>query len=171
MLTLTHMNERIQQFLAAENISQAQLADTLGVSKASISHIISGRNKPGTDFLVSLLQHYPELNIEWILTGNGKMYRERRRMNFLPKDEALPSEDISPEAQLFDEAPETETDPVRNSVPGESQICHPSAMNYINSQNTEAMAESDKLEQTSENQRHITKIMVFFDDNTFEEIR
>ena len=37
------MDKRLQQFLDAENISQAQLADTLGVARAGISHILSGR--------------------------------------------------------------------------------------------------------------------------------
>ncbi|MBO4743698.1 MAG: helix-turn-helix transcriptional regulator [Bacteroidales bacterium] len=69
------MNDRLQKFLAAENISQSQLADTLGVARASISHIISGRNKPGFDFLESMAVNFPALSIEWLITGKGKMYR------------------------------------------------------------------------------------------------
>ena len=68
------MNKRLQQFLAAENISQAQFAETLGVARASVSHILSGRNKPGFDFLESMIRHYPALNFEWLLTGRGRMY-------------------------------------------------------------------------------------------------
>lgn len=69
------MNNRLLRFLEAENISQAQFADTIGVARASVSHIISGRNKPGFDFLVSTARHYPSLNIEWLLTGAGRMYK------------------------------------------------------------------------------------------------
>lgn len=69
------MNNRLQKFLAAENISQSQLADTLGVARASISHIISGRNKPGFDFLESMAVNFPALSIEWLITGKGRMYR------------------------------------------------------------------------------------------------
>jgi transcriptional regulator with XRE-family HTH domain len=69
------MNDRLQKFLAAENISQSQLADTLGVARASISHIISGRNKPGFDFLESIAVNFPALSMEWLLTGKGRMYR------------------------------------------------------------------------------------------------
>lgn len=76
------MNQRLQQFLAAENISQAQLADSLGVARANISHIISGRNKPGFDFLESISLRYPSLNLDWLVTGRGKMYRN------LPSDNA-----------------------------------------------------------------------------------
>lgn len=69
------MNRRLLQFLQAENITQAQLADTLSVARGSVSHILAGRNKPGYDFMESLLLHYPTLNLDWLMTGRGKMYR------------------------------------------------------------------------------------------------
>ena len=70
------MNKRLQQFLDAENISQAQLADTLGVARAGISHILSGRNKPGFDFLEAMALHFPQISMDWLLTGKGRMYKE-----------------------------------------------------------------------------------------------
>ena len=70
------MNNRLQQFLAAENISQSQFADSIGVARASITHIISGRNKPGFDFIERMARRYPSLNIEWLVTGNGRMYKD-----------------------------------------------------------------------------------------------
>ncbi len=69
------MNVRLQQFLSAENISQAQFADSIGVARASVSHILAGRNKPGWDFITATMRRYPDLNIEWLLDGRGKMYR------------------------------------------------------------------------------------------------
>ena len=69
------MNKRLLQFLGAENITQSQLADTLNVAKASVSNILAGRNRPGYDFIESLMLHYPDLNIEWLITGRGKMYK------------------------------------------------------------------------------------------------
>lgn len=68
------MNNRLQQFLSAENISQSQFADSIGVARASISHILSGRNKPGFDFIESMARRYPSLNLEWLITGKGRMY-------------------------------------------------------------------------------------------------
>ena len=70
------MDKRLQQFLDAENISQAQLADTLGVARAGISHILSGRNKPGFDFLEAMAVHYPQISMDWLLTGRGRMYKD-----------------------------------------------------------------------------------------------
>ncbi len=70
------MNRRLLQFLQAENITQAQFADTLSVARGSVSHILAGRNKPGYDFMESLLLHYPRLNLDWLMTGKGRMYRD-----------------------------------------------------------------------------------------------
>ncbi|MBQ6086592.1 MAG: helix-turn-helix transcriptional regulator [Bacteroidales bacterium] len=78
------MNKRLLQFLSAENISQTQFADTIHVARASVSHILAGRNKPGFDFLESMLRHYPNLNPEWLMTGNGRMYKTRFQEDFAP---------------------------------------------------------------------------------------
>ena len=84
----TKMNERLLKFLEAENISQAQFADSIGVARASISHIVSGRNKPGFDFIERTARRYPALNIEWLITGKGKMYsaQEEEESLFSPVD-------------------------------------------------------------------------------------
>ena len=79
------MNKRLLQFLAAENITQTQLAETLDVAKASVSNILAGRNRPGYDFIESLMLHYPSLNIEWLIKGKGRMYRSEADSS-LPED-------------------------------------------------------------------------------------
>ncbi|MBQ3440086.1 MAG: helix-turn-helix transcriptional regulator [Bacteroidales bacterium] len=70
------MDKRLQQFLDAENMTQSQLADTLGVARAGISHILSGRNKPGFEFLEAMALHYPQISMDWLLTGKGRMYKD-----------------------------------------------------------------------------------------------
>lgn len=74
------MNNRLQQFLELENISPARLADTLGVQRSRLSHILSGRNKPGYDFFIKLLTKFPHINSEWLLMGKGKPYKEMQMM-------------------------------------------------------------------------------------------
>ena len=71
------MNKRLQQFLSAENISQSQFADNIKVGRASVSHILAGRNKPGYDFIENLARYYPDLNRDWLLLGKGKMLKSR----------------------------------------------------------------------------------------------
>ncbi|MCF8233927.1 MAG: helix-turn-helix domain-containing protein [Bacteroidales bacterium] len=67
------MEDRIRKILKEKNLSASKLADEIGVQRSSISHIISGRNKPSLDFVRKVLLKYPELNADWLVTGKGQM--------------------------------------------------------------------------------------------------
>ena len=94
------MNRRLLLFLQAENITQSQFADTLSVARGSVSHILSGRNKPGYDFLESLALHYPNLNLEWLLTGKGPMNKEAGLFDNAPQSALEPISAVSLNAQI-----------------------------------------------------------------------
>ncbi|MBC8306294.1 MAG: helix-turn-helix transcriptional regulator [Pelagibacterales bacterium] len=67
------MNKRFQKWLNYNDLNSNKLAENINVSRATISHIISGRNKPSVDFLHKILNKYPDLNLNWLVTGNGSM--------------------------------------------------------------------------------------------------
>lgn len=69
------MNDRLDKLLIAEQLTPARFADIIGVQRSSISHIISGRNKPSFDFIAKVLQKFPRLNSEWLILGKGEMYK------------------------------------------------------------------------------------------------
>lgn len=100
------MKQRLEQFLAAENISRAQFADSINVARAGISHILSGRNNPSYEFIVNTMAAYPQLNIEWLLRGTGKMY----------KNEAAGIFDTVPEPDIFEDEAEAPQAPVAAPV-------------------------------------------------------
>lgn len=100
------MQTRLLQFLSAENLTQAEFAKKLGVSGPNVTHIISGRNKPSYDFIISLADHYPALNLEWLLLGKGKMYKENAPIS--PSDE--------PENILFGGLPDENGDETASNV-------------------------------------------------------
>ncbi len=148
----TTMNNRLKQFLAAENITQAQFADNLNVVRASVSHVLSGRNNPGFDFIKAMMAKYPRLNIEWLIFGKGKMY----------KDIESPKEEPQDEGQLF---PIFEPEPplrITDNVPEDILPFPVTATTEINN--------SDSLAQQTNNQRKVSKIIVLFDDGTFQEM-
>ena len=139
------MNTRLQQFLAAENISQAQLADSLKVARAGISHIMAGRNKPSYDFLAALMNRYPRLNIEWLMFGKGKMYKDLMETSEIATD-------------LFDE------DLFSSQISKEDKQVI---------ENIEPSIELKSLEskvQETVKQRNVKKIIILFDDNTYQEL-
>ena len=56
------MKEQLIKLINHYGLSASKLADIIGVQPSSISHIISGRNKPSFDFIKALIEKYPEIN-------------------------------------------------------------------------------------------------------------
>ena len=71
------MHSRLKNWMESEGLKSSQLADNIGVNRATISHILSGRNKPSIDFLQKLLRAYPNLNSNWLITGIGYMHTKK----------------------------------------------------------------------------------------------
>ena len=69
------MKEVLAYILQSERITNVKLAAILDVAPASISHILSGRNKPSYDFLVKLVEAFPRYDARWIVTGKGEPMR------------------------------------------------------------------------------------------------
>ncbi len=85
------IGDRIKQLIDEYELSYSEFAQQLGVQASSISHIVSGRNKPSIDFIQKLHQHYPEVQTNWLLFGQGFPFASTKE-----KEEA-----VSP--TLFDE--------------------------------------------------------------------
>lgn len=127
------MNQRLLQFLAAENLSQSQFADLIGVARASVSHIIAGRNKPGFDFIENMSRNFPSLNLEWLITGKGRMYKSA--------DSPVVAQPIEPQSDTIIEL---------SPAP---------------------VAAAPKETKATQRKRSISKIIVFFDDGSFQELQ
>ena len=166
---------RLQQFLSAENITQAQFADSLGITRASISHILAGRNKPSFDFFYGITQRYPNLNLEWLVCGKGRMYKTPGAELFASETIEKPSPDQPlPEFQSqsglaanptpdsgFTSDPEPATAP--NSLPRTGD--------GGNTQFSDGFSVPVNTPQKPVNQRRISKLVVFYDDGTYKELK
>ena len=150
------MNFRLQQFLSAENITQAQFADEIGVARASVSHILAGRNKPGFDFIANMSRHYPFVNLEWLINGKGKMYKDGRTE---PDPTSLPAE-----GQLFEaEAPKSAS-PAPEPEPAPMQATPAQIVE-------KEQVKQEQLEvKVQQGVRKIVRIVVFYDDNSYQEL-
>ncbi len=70
------MEAKLRQLMKHEGINSTRLAEILGIQASGISHIMSGRNKPSFDFLLKLLQRFPQINPDWLILDKGPMYRD-----------------------------------------------------------------------------------------------
>ena len=156
------MNTRLKQFLAAENISQAQFADSINVVRASVSHVLAGRNNPSYDFIKAIMDHYPQLNIEWLILGKGKMYKD---LSPAPVHDPAPKEEPEPGILFPGYAEEAEEQiPVETSIP----LLVEEALPNIESSNE--MNTLGTYTQTSVKQRKVSKILILFDDGSYQEM-
>ena len=150
------MNQRLQQFLSAENISQAQFADSIDVARASVSHVLAGRNRPGYDFIRSIAEHYPKLNLEWLITGKGKMYKQDSPAA-VPAPVPVAAEPAAADSLFGDSSFATEEK--EEDIPASPVLAAPGA------------PETAPVKDLPAAGRSISRIIVFYDDNTYQELK
>ncbi len=140
------MNERIREFLIAENKSSAQFAEEIGVQPSGISHILSGRNNPSLDFVIKMLERYRNVSSDWLLFGKGPMYKEGKTPSLFENSE--PAKSINDPVNA-----DTEVSEMFSGTDGAVRI--------------KDFKEKDHLQKSRKNL--IVKIVWFYDDNSFEE--
>ena len=141
------MKERILQFLKEENKTSALFAEEIGVQPSGISHIISGRNNPSLEFVMKMLEKYNYLSTDWLLFGKGEMYN------------------IKQNPSLFDDYnTSTET---KNKW--SEQFENIDNNSKIETSQTNAKTQTAEIKENSCGQKNVSKIVWFYDDNTFEE--
>lgn len=130
--------ERLHKILQYYDLSAAAFADKIEVGRSSISHILSGRNKPSLDFVMKVIQNFPEVELYWLLNGKGKF----------PKNEASVSAAAAPSPQPISEVTE-------KSISAEKE----------KEQIPQQMIPQSSARSSS---KEIRKIVIFYADGTFE---
>lgn len=89
--------KRLEFILDYYSLSASGFADKIGVQRSSLSHLLSGRNKPSLDFILKILEFFPEVDLYWILNGQGsfpKNEAEKRPLPPSPNNEKNNTEDL-----------------------------------------------------------------------------
>jgi DNA-binding XRE family transcriptional regulator len=63
--------EKLEKILAYFQLSASAFADKIGVQRSSLSHLLSGRNKPSLEFAVKVAETFPEVDLYWFLMNKG----------------------------------------------------------------------------------------------------
>lgn len=91
---------RLQRIMDYYDLNASALADSLGVLRSSISHLLSERNKPSLDFVLKIIDKYPEVDLYWLLYGNGSFPKEEKK----PAPTPLPTEIPFPEDNVLEDS-------------------------------------------------------------------
>jgi transcriptional regulator with XRE-family HTH domain len=71
MINSLEFTTRIKKLMDYHQLSATLFADKIGVQRSSISHILSGRNKPSLDFILKITSEFKDVDIYWLLNGTG----------------------------------------------------------------------------------------------------
>jgi len=161
------MNKRLQTLLEIEHLSPSQLADTLGIQRGGISHLLSGRNKPSFDFLQKVLYKFPDINAEWLITGNGKPvkgYIEENNKS-LNTDKVVQKTDFqnnNEETNLFNQSVSTSSDITDAPLSAENSAIRP--------ESSVRTAGDIPAAGCKENpQRTVRRIIIYYSDGTYND--
>ncbi|WP_264564190.1 helix-turn-helix domain-containing protein [Flavobacterium sp. N3904] len=102
--------KRLEIILDYYSLNASSFADKIGVQRSSLSHLLSGRNKPSLDFILKIIDIFPDVDLYWILNGKGVFPKMNQQSTFEKLKEnttTLPEQDNST-INLFSEIKETE---------------------------------------------------------------
>lgn len=71
MVNNQEFTDRLKKIITYYQLTASLFADKVGVQRSSISHILSGRNKPSLDFILKVVNTFSEVDIYWLLNGKG----------------------------------------------------------------------------------------------------
>jgi len=117
------ISDRLQMVIKMNGMTNATFADTIGVQRSSISHVLSGRNKPSIDFIQKILEAFPKVDANWLVAGKkvGKMLIEA---------ESIPVES-NIESIVKDEETEAYGSLPKVKVSMEDEVKNPSTLKVI----------------------------------------
>jgi len=71
MVNIDDFVKRLEIILDYYALNASSFADKIGVQRSSMSHLLSGRNKPSLDFVMKIMEVFPDVDLYWILNGKG----------------------------------------------------------------------------------------------------
>ena len=159
---------KIEILMKEFNLNSAQFAEVVGIKNSTLSHILNDRNKPSLDVLKKILGRFQKINPEWLILDAGKMYRPIIN---------------SQEPTLFDiiELTDSNSDNYINKMPEKSipeNVSNNSEpevklestpITKIENENVTKIIEQVFVPKIEYKSKSISRIIIYYDDNTFEE--
>ncbi|MTH16778.1 helix-turn-helix transcriptional regulator [Flavobacterium sp. LC2016-01] len=82
MVNIDDFVKRLEIILDYYAINASSFADKIGVQRSSMSHLLSGRNKPSLDFVMKILEVFPDVDLYWLLNGTGNFPKSADEISF-----------------------------------------------------------------------------------------
>lgn len=146
MVNSQEFSERLQLIMQKHELNASSFAEKIGVGRSSMSHILSGRNKPSLDFVLAVLKTFNDVDLYWLLNGRGSYPQKKTDEKERP-------------------SPKSQTNPLPSSQNNDAIVSNPS------SAKKEKKPEQSPREfesSTMKKGKNITRVIIFYEDGTFE---
>lgn len=148
MVNVEDFIKRLEIILDYYNLSASAFADKISVQRSSLSHLLSGRNKPSLDFIIKVIEVFPEVDLYWILNGKGT-FPKSEAINLLNEVKTAPAE--VPLMQTKLDSPDLFS--ATTTIKNDNEI-QPTEINH----HSPAAVSSNNIE----------RIVIFYKDGTFK---
>lgn len=85
-IDMEETGKRLKTFRILRNLTLAELSELSGLSMAMISESETGKNKPSPNLMYAMNRLY-NMNINWLLTGEGEMVTKKSQAKQPPRNE------------------------------------------------------------------------------------
>ena len=146
--------KRLEIILEYYSLNASTFADKIGVQRSSLSHLLSGRNKPSLDFILKILDVFPDVDLYWILNGKGTF----------PKTENISSSFMTtPTPTFINQIVETKIEkPVDLFSEELLNQKNPPEENFLNS------ISNTRISSIQKNSSEIDRIVIFYKNGNFK---
>ena len=162
--------ERIELLMKCYELSPSQFAEKTGIQRASVSHIVSGRNKPSLEVMLKIYDAFPELDLKWLMTGVGEepiapsrrqdAVAEAMENTLFSQPERIEQPSLQPPVQSFQEPVQVQPRPQRQPAP-QPQV-------KVAAERQQRRTVATRTPQSNVTERRIKEIRIFYTDGTYE---
>jgi transcriptional regulator with XRE-family HTH domain len=173
MLNTDDFKERLEKLFDFYELTPATFAEQIGVQRSSLSHLLSGRNKPSLDFILKIEASFEAVELNWLLHGKGNFPKNLQNeigvdlpqsapiASLFDAEKVIPEKDSKDLLPLSEAKKPTEEPKIEFKRTGDETIETASNQSKIDLE-----AVSTNLKQM--NTKKIIQVMFFYEDGTFE---
>ncbi|HKX87091.1 MAG TPA: helix-turn-helix transcriptional regulator [Flavobacterium sp.] len=160
MVNIDDFIKRLEIILDYYSLSASSFADKIGVQRSSLSHLLSGRNKPSLDLILKIVNEFPEVDLYWIVNGNGNFPKSEFKKEDITEKPLAPLPSLPLDTILDESNNKTQTDLFSSQNSFEEK-------NLVNEIPKEIFSNTQNLEHTVHDSE-IDQIVIFYRDGTFK---
>lgn len=147
MVNSVDFSKRLQKIMDRNDLNASSFAERINVGRSSISHILSGRNKPSLDFVVNTVKEFPEVDLYWLLNGKGTYPKSDEVKSSIP---SIPNP-ITPAVE-------------KPPTPNKTEPTKTESNDLFSS----PITESNNIPLKSNKGKNVQKVILLYDDGSFE---